>query len=108
MIARVKILVYCAELIHQPCSDQDKLPCVDGTDQRQQQRVEVCGGAAGVHAEHLAALLQPMVDGAPQARQQHLALPQTVDVNRKSSQVLREDQLQDTHTQSTVHMVKKI
>lgn len=56
----------------------------------------MCGDAAGVHAEHLAALLQPLVDGGSQARQQHLALPQTVDVNRKSSQVLREDQLQDT------------
>lgn len=56
------------------------------------------GGAAGVHAEHLAALLQPLVDGAPQARQQHLTLSQTVDINRKSSQVLREDQLQDTGT----------
>lgn len=57
----------------------------------------MCGSAEGVHAEHLAALLQPLVDGAPQAWQQHLTLPQTVDVNRESSQVLREDQLQDTH-----------
>lgn len=65
------------------------------TDQRQQQRIEVPDGAAGVEAEHLAALLQPLVDGAPQTRQQHLTLPQAVDVNRKSSQELREDQLQE-------------
>lgn len=57
--------------------------------------VEVSDGAAGVQAEHPAALLQPLVDGAPQARQQHLALPQAVDVNRKSSQELRENQLQN-------------
>ncbi len=80
-------------------SDRDKHICDDGTDQRKQQRVEMCGGAAGVHSENLAALLESLVDGAPQAWQQHLALPQSVDVNRKRSQVLREDQLQDTHTQ---------
>lgn len=51
------------------------------------------GDAAGVHAEHLAALLQPLVDRCSHARQQDLAFPQTVDVNRKSTQVLREDQL---------------
>lgn len=54
--------------------------------------------AAGVHAEHLAALLQALVDGGSEARQQHLAFPQTVDVDRKSSQVLREDELHGTHT----------
>lgn len=70
-------------------SNQDKVLHIDRTDQRQQKRIEVCGGAAGVHTEHLAALLQTLVDRAPQTRQQHLALPQTVDVNRKSSQVLR-------------------
>lgn len=63
------------------------------------------GDAAGVHAEHLAALLQPPVDGGSQARQQHLALPQTVDVNRKRSQVLREDQLQDTERFKRSHVV---
>lgn len=60
------------------------------------------GDAAGVHAEHLAALLQPLVHRRSHARQQDLALPQTVDVNRKSTQVLREDQLQDTDTQRDV------
>lgn len=54
----------------------------------------MCGGGGSVHAEHLATLLEPLVDGAPQAWQQHLTLPQTVDVNGESSQVLREDELQ--------------
>lgn len=75
------------------CSRQDKVLLTHHTDQRQQKRVEVSGGAARVHAEHLAALLHALVDRAPQTRQQHLALPQTVDVNRKSSQVLRQNQL---------------
>lgn len=56
----------------------------------------MCGRAAGVHAEHLAVLLQPLVDGAPEARQQHLALPQAVHVNWEGSQVLGKDQLQNT------------
>lgn len=64
------------------------------TDQRQQLRVEVCGGAAGVHGQQLAALLQPLGDGGPEARQQNLALPQAVDVDRQGLQALREDQLQ--------------
>lgn len=67
---------------------------VGGTDQREQQRVEVSGDAEGVHAEHLASLLQTLVNGGPQARQQNITLPQAVDVNRKCSEVLREDQLQ--------------
>lgn len=54
-------------------------------------------GAAGVEAQHPAALLQPLVDGAPQTRQQNLTLPQAVDVNWKSSQELRKHQLQDEH-----------
>lgn len=69
----------------------------DSTDQRQQQRVEVCCRAAGVHAEDLAALQQALVDGASQAWQQHLTLPQAVNVNRKCSQVLRKNQLQNTN-----------
>lgn len=64
-------------------------------------------GVARVHAEHLAALVQPLVDGGPQARQQNLALSQTVDIHRKSSQVLREDQLRDTHTELTPLLVDK-
>lgn len=46
------------------------------------------------------------MDGAPQAWQQHFTLPQAVDVNRKSSQILRKNQLQDAH--SAVRMVSKI
>lgn len=69
------------------------------TDQREQQRVEVCGDAEGVQAEHLASLLQTLVDGGPQARQQNVTLPQAVNVNRKCSEVLREDQLQDRRLQ---------
>lgn len=65
----------------------------------------MCGSAAGVHAQHLAALLQALMDGAPQAWQQHFTLPQAVDVNRKSSQILRKNQLQDAH--SAVCMVSK-
>lgn len=59
----------------------------------------MCGGAAGVQAEHLASLLQTLVNGGPQTRQQNVTLPQTVDVNRKCSEVLREDQLQDRRSQ---------
>lgn len=55
----------------------------------------MCGDAEGVQAEHLASLLQTLVNGGPQTRQQDVTLPQTVDVNRKCSEVLREDQLQD-------------
>lgn len=55
----------------------------------------MCGDAEGVHAEHLAPLLQTLVNGRPQARQQDITLPQTVDVNRKCSEVLGEHQLQD-------------
>lgn len=65
-----------------------------GTDQGEQQGVEVRGGAEGVHGEHLAPLLQPLVNGGPQARQQDVALPQAVDVNGKRSEMLGEDQLQ--------------
>lgn len=68
---------------------------VGGTDQREQQRVEVRGDAESVHAQHLASLLQTLVNGCPQARKQDIALPQTVDVNRKCSEVLGEDQLRD-------------
>lgn len=67
------------------------------TNQRQQQGVEVSDGAAGVEAQHPAALLQPLVDEVPQTRQQNLTLPQAVDVNWKSSQELRKHQLQDEH-----------
>lgn len=69
------------------------------TDQREQQRVEVCGGAEGVQAQHLASLLQALVNGGPQTRQQNVTLPQAVNVNRKCSEVLREDQLQDGRAQ---------
>lgn len=62
----------------------------------------MCGDADGVHAEHLASLLLTLVDGGPQARQQNVTLPQTVDVNRKCTEVLREDQLQDRLQSSTV------
>lgn len=55
----------------------------------------MCADAEGVHAEHLASLLQTLVNGGPQARQQNITLPQTVYVDRKCSEVLREDQLQD-------------
>ncbi|TNN54210.1 hypothetical protein EYF80_035572 [Liparis tanakae] len=57
-----------------------------GTDQRQQQGVEVAAGAGGVHAEQLAALLQPPVDRAAEARQQNFTLPQTVDVDGERTQ----------------------
>lgn len=59
------------------------------------------GDAEGVHAEHLAPLLQTLGDGRPQARQQDVALPQTVDVNRKCSEVLGEHQLQDRSQKSS-------
>lgn len=59
----------------------------------------MCGDAEGVQAEHLAPLLQTLVDGGPQTRQQNVALPQAVNVNRKCSEVLREDQLQDRRLQ---------
>ena len=54
----------------------------------------MCGDAEGVHAQHLASLLQTLVNRGPQARQQDITLPQTIDVNRKCSEVLREDKLQ--------------
>lgn len=72
---------------------------VCGTDQREQQRVEVCGDAEGVHAEHLASLLQTLVNGGPQTGEQNIALPQTVDINRKCSEVLREDELRNMRLQ---------
>jgi len=74
-----------------------------GTDQRQQQGVEVAAGAGGVHAEQLAAQLQTPVDRAAEARQQNFTLPQTVDVDGERTQVLREHQLQDTHTHTHTH-----
>lgn len=61
------------------------------------------GDAAGVHAEHLATLLQALVDGGSETRQQHFAFPQTVDVDRKSSQVLRENELHSAHTQQSIY-----
>lgn len=71
------------------------------TDQRQQGGVEVLHRVAGVHGEHAAAQLQPLVDGAPQTRQQNLALPQAVEEDGKSPQEPRKDQLQ---THSTTRM----
>lgn len=55
----------------------------------------MCGDAEGVQADHLASLLQALVNRGPQTWQQNVTLPQTVNVNRKCSEVLREDQLQD-------------
>ena len=55
-------LFVCQQVYAKSEYDRDKPLRVVRTDQRQQQRVEVCGGAAGVHAEHLAALPQPSVD----------------------------------------------
>lgn len=60
----------------------------------------MCGDAEGVQAEHLASLLQTLVNGGPQARQKNVTLPQAVNVNRKCSEVLREDQLQDRRLES--------
>lgn len=73
---------------------RQKFCCMSCTDQRQQGGVEVLDGAAGVHGEHAAAQLQPLVDGAPQTRQQNLALPQAVDEDGESSQEPRKNQLQ--------------
>lgn len=59
----------------------------------------MCGDAEGVHAEHLASLLQTLVNGGPQTGEQNITLPQTVDVNRKCSEVLREDELKNMRLQ---------
>lgn len=59
----------------------------------------MCGDAEGVHAEHLASLLQTLVNGCPQTGEQNITLPQTVDVNRKCSEVLREDELNNMRLQ---------